>query len=156
MPNTKRATRFDAVAREIFSWDAAILWIALDEPGRQLQLEWRNCDIDSTGTGITPAHLTIDPLLFMLAANSPDIYHRSDRVDPQHLRFVVLAYAGYSQIVAKLGRYGQLNIGMGLAGDAYEVGSRLARLLDSMEHPSSSATAKVTQRQTQDPQFCPA
>jgi hypothetical protein len=41
MRNANGVTRFGVLAREVFSWDAAIRWIALDDPGRRPQLEWQ-------------------------------------------------------------------------------------------------------------------
>ena len=132
MLSTNGEMRFGALAREVFSWDAAIRWIALDDFGRQ-QVEWRDPDTE-VAAATTPGHpLTVDPLLLMLAENRHHIYNSSDRADPPHLRFVVLAYRDRAQIVTKFGRYGQLNIGIGLAGNAYQVGTRLAGLLDSTQ-----------------------
>ena len=156
MPNTERAARFRVLAREVFSWDAAIRWIALDEPGRQLQMEWRNGDIDSTPMAITPAHLTIDPLLLMLAESRDDIYSRRHGGDARHLRFVVLAYRDRAQIVTRFGSYGHLNLGLDLHGDAYEVGNRLVRLLDSTADPSVDATGNVALGQPRDVRVCAA
>jgi hypothetical protein len=133
MLNTKREMRFLVLAREVFSWDPAIRWIALDEPGRQ-QLEWRDPDTEAAEAASTLGHpLRVDPLLLMLAESRHDMYHRSGGAAAQHLRFVVLAYGDRAQIVTKFGRYGQLNIGIGSAGDAYQVGAWLAELLDSTE-----------------------
>ena len=131
MLNTSGVMPFGLLAREVFSWDAAIRWIALDAPGRQPQLEWRDPDAEVTAAATTPYPFTVDPLLLMLAQSRHDIYNGSDPADSQHLRFVVLVYRDGAQIVTKFGRYGQLNIGMGLAGNACQVGTRLAELLDS-------------------------
>lgn len=133
MLNANGEMQFRILAREVFSWDPAIRWIALDDGGRQ-QLEWRDPDPEAAEAATTPGHpLTVDPLLLMLAQSRHDMYHSSDRADAQHLRFVVLAYGDRAQIVTKFGRYGQLNIGIGLAGNAYRVGAWLAELLDSTE-----------------------
>src|SRR5690242_2084156 len=118
MLNTNGEMHFGVLAREVFSWDAAVRWIALEEPGRQ-ELEWRDTDMGVSAAAKTPGQpLTVDPLLLMLAESWHDIYNSSDRADPpKHLRFVVLVYPDRAQIVTKFGRYGQLDIGIGLAGN---------------------------------------
>src|SRR5579872_4901648 len=101
MLNTKGKMRFGVLAQEVLSWDAAIRWIALDDGGRQ-QLMWRNPDSEPATAATTPGQpLTVDPLLLMLAESRHDIYNSDHRADPQHLRFVVLAYRDHAQIVAK-------------------------------------------------------
>jgi hypothetical protein len=154
MLNTNGENRFGALAREVFSWDAAIRWIALDDRGRQ-QLEWRDPHTEVAAAATTPRHpLTVDPLLLMLAESRHDIYNSGDRADPQHLRFVVLAYRDHAQIVTKFGRYGQLSIGIGLAGNAYQVGTRLAGLLDNAEDSRVDAHANVSERQREKLRVC--
>ena len=156
MLNTNGEMRFGVLAREVFSWDVAIRWIALDDRGRQ-QLKWRDPDTEVAAAATTPRHIfTVDPLLLMLAESRHDIYNRADTADPQHLRFVVLAYGDRAQIVAKFGRYGQLNIGIGLAGNAYQVGTRLAGLLESIEDSQVNPHANVPQRPRDELQVCSA
>lgn len=150
MLNTNGEMRFGVLAREVFSWDAAIRWIALDDRGRQ-QLEWRDPNAEVAAAATTPGPpFTVDPLLLMLAESRHDIYNSGDTTDPQHLRFVVLAYRDGAQIVTKFGRYGQLSIGIGLAGNAYQVGTRLAGLLDSAEDSRVDAHANVSERQPEE------
>ena len=148
MRNANGELRFGALAREVFSWDAAIRWIALDNAERQPLLEWRDPETASATTSAQP--LTVDPLLFMLAGSLEDIYQRGDSADPYHLRFVVLAYRDRSQVVMRFGRYGQINIGIGLSGDSYQVGLRLTRLLETMQHPT------LTERRRPDVELCAA
>jgi len=156
MPNTNGEMRFGVLTREVFSWDAAIRWIALDDHGRQ-QLKWHDPNVEVVAAATTPGYpLTVDPLLLMLAESRPDIYNSRDREDPQHLRFVVLAYRDGAQIVTKFGRYGQLTIGMGLAGNAYQVGTRLAGLLDSTEDSRIDVHSNVPERQREELRVCPA
>jgi hypothetical protein len=130
MRNTNGVTRFGVLAREVFSWDAAIRWIALDDPGRRPQLEWRDPDTRLAAAATTPEALTIDPLLLMLAENRHDIYSGGNSAGPRDLRFVVLAYRDRAQVVTRFGRYGYVNIGVSPAADPYQVGTRLAGLLD--------------------------
>ena len=148
MRNVNGELRFGALAREVFSWDAAIGWIALDNPGRRPLLEWRDPEAAAAATPAQP--VAVDPLLLMLAGSRDDIYQRAGSTDPHRLRFVVLAYCNRSQIVMRFGRYGQINIGVGLSCDAYQVGLRLTRLLDSIQH------SPVTERQRQSVALCPA
>jgi len=156
MLNTNREKRFGVLAREVFSWDAAIRWIALDDHGRQ-RLKWRDPDTEVAAAATTPRHpLAVDPLLLMLAESRHDIYNSGDRADPQHLRFVVLAYGDRAQIVAKFGQYGQLNIGIGLGGNPYEVGTRLAGLLERIEDPRVDADSPVTERKSDELEVCSA
>lgn len=156
MFNTNGKILFGALVREVFSWDAAIRWIALDDRGRQ-QLEWRDPNAEVAAAATTPGHpLTVDPLLLMLAESRHDIYDSGDRANPQHLRFVVLAYRDHAQIVTKFGRYGQLNIGIGLAGNPYQVGTRLAGLLDRIEDSRVDAHANVSERQREELRVCSA
>jgi hypothetical protein len=131
MTNTNGVTRFGVLAREVFSWDAAIRWIALDDPGGRRRFEWRDPDSRLGAVVTTPEVLTVDPLLLMLAENRGDIYCGGNSADPRDLWFVVLAYRDRAQIVTRFGRYGQINIGVSPAADAYRVGTRLAGLLDS-------------------------
>ena len=131
MRSTNGVTRFGVLAREVFSWDAAIRWIALDDPGRGLQLEWRGPDTRLAAAATTPEALTIAPLLLMLAENREDIYSGGNSEGPRDLRFVVLAYRDRVQVVTEFGRYSHINIGVSPAADAYRVGIRLAGLLDS-------------------------
>ena len=131
MGNTNGVTRFGVLAREVFSWDAAVRWIALDDPGRRPQLEWRDPDTRLSATATTPEELTIDPLLLMLAENRQDIHSGGNSAGPRDLRFVVLAYRDRAQVVTRFGRHGYVNIGVNTAADAYRVGTRLAGLLDS-------------------------
>jgi hypothetical protein len=63
MTNANGVTRFGVLAREVFSWDAAIGWIALDDPGRRPQLKWRDPDTRLGAVDTTPEVLTVDPLL---------------------------------------------------------------------------------------------
>jgi hypothetical protein len=42
MRNAYGSTRFGVLARDVFSWDPAIGWTALEDPGRQLQWTGRN------------------------------------------------------------------------------------------------------------------
>ena len=131
MTNANGVTRFGVLAREVFSWDAAIGWIALDDPGRRPQLKWRDPDTRLGAVDTTPEVLTVDPLLLMLAENRGDIYSGGNSAHPRDLRFVVLAYRDRAQIVTRFGRYGQINIGVTPAADAHRVETRLAGLLDS-------------------------
>jgi hypothetical protein len=139
--------RFGVLAREVLSWDAAIRWIALDEPGSHSLLRRRAPDTEVGAPAATAGYaLRVDPLLLMLAANRRHIDDSSDRADPQRLRFVVLAYGDRAQIVAKFGRYGQVNIGIGLDGNAYRVGTRLAGLLDIADDTRTDANDNVPER----------
>jgi hypothetical protein len=147
MRNANGELRFGALAREVFSWDAAIRWIALDNPGRQPLMEWR--DAVAAAAERSAQSVTVDPLLFMLAGSRDDIYQRSDSTEPHHLRFVVVAYRDRAQIVTRFGRYGQINIGVGLSGNAYQVGLRLTRLLDCMQPSWADSSVTVTERQQQ-------
>jgi len=132
MRNTNGSTGFGVLAREVFSWDPAIRWIALDDPGRQPQWEWRDPDSELAAASTTKEQpLAVDPLMLMLAESRHDIYSGGNSADPRHLRFVVLAYRDRAQIVTRFGRYGHINIGVSLAGDAFQAGTRLAELLES-------------------------
>ena len=62
------------------------------------------------------------------------------------LRFGVLANRDRTQIVTNFGRYGQLNIGIGSAGNAYQVGTRLAGLLDIAGEARIHANDNVPER----------
>jgi hypothetical protein len=147
MPNTNGELRFGVLAREVFSWDAAIRWIAVDEPGRYSLLHLREPDTEVAAKATTPGDvLRVDPLLLMLAENRDHIDRGSDSADPQYLRFVVLAYRDRAQIVTTFGRYGQLNIGIGSAGNAYQVGDRLAGLLDIAGNSRIDANDHVPER----------
>ena len=64
----KWLTRFGVLAREVFSWDAAIGWIALDDPGASTPLKWRDPDT-RLGPGHNARSNNSDPLLLMLAEN---------------------------------------------------------------------------------------
>ena len=144
MRNANGELRFGALAQEVFSWDAAIRWIALDNAGRQPLLEWRDPETASAAT--SAQLLTVDPLLFMLAGSRDDVYRRDDSADPHHLRFVVLTYRECAQIAMRFGRYGQINVGIDLSGDAYQVGLRLTGLLDAIQHPTPDGTAPAKHR----------
>ena len=130
MGNTNGVTRFGVLAREVFSWDADIQWIALDDPGRRTQVEWRDPNTRPTAAVTRPEALTVDPLLLMLAEDPQDARSGGTRAGERDLRFVVLAYRHCAQVVARFGQYGYLNIGVCPAADAYRVGTRLAELLD--------------------------
>ena len=156
MLSAKGETQFGILARQAFSWDPAIRWIALDDGGRQ-QLEWRDSDTAAAEAATTLEHpLRDDPLLLTLAESRHDMYHSRDGADAQHLRFVVLAYGDRAQIVTKFGRYGQLNIGIGLAGDAYQVGTWLAELLDSTEDSRVVAHENAPERPSEALRVCSA
>lgn len=92
----------------------------------------------------------------MLAESRDDIYSRRHGGDASHLRFVVLAYRDRTQIVTRFGSYGHLNLGLDLHGEAYEVGNRLVRLLDSTADPSVDATGNVALGQPRDVRVCTA
>jgi hypothetical protein len=130
MRKTNGVPRFDLLAREVFTWDAAIRWIALDEPGCRPQLEWREPDTPLAAAAATPEALTIDPLVLMLAEDRHDIYGGGNCAASRDLRFVVLTYRDRAQIVTRFGQNGYINIGVNPAADAYRVGTRLAGLLD--------------------------
>ncbi len=130
MTTTNGVTRFGVLAREVFSWDAAISWIALDDPGRRPQLEWRDPDTCPAEAATAPEELTIDPLLLMLAENRHDVYSGGNSAGRRDLRFVVLAYGDRAQVVTRFGPHGYVNIGVSSAADAYRLGTRLTGLLD--------------------------
>jgi hypothetical protein len=130
MTEATAVTRLGMLAREVFSWDAEIRWIALEDPGGRPQLEWRDPDTRSAAAAATPEELTIDPLLLMLAENRRDRDESCHSQDPSRLRFVVLAYGDRTQVVMRFGRYGYVNVGVGLGADAYRLGTRLSGLLD--------------------------
>ena len=115
-------TRFGVLAREVFSWDAAIRWIALDDPGRRPHLEWRDPDSRLAAAATTP------PLLLMLAESRQDIYNGGTSAGPRDLRFVVLAYRDRAQAVTRFGRYGYVNIGVSSAADTYSGGNPVRRI----------------------------
>lgn len=131
MRNANGVTQFGVLAQEVFSWDAAIRWIALDSPGRRPQLAWRDSDTRLAAAAATPEALTIDPLLLMLAENRNDLYSGGSTAEPYDLRFVVLSYRDRAHIVTRFGRHGYVNIGLSLAADAYRLGTRLAGLFHS-------------------------
>jgi len=93
MRNTNGSTRFRALAREVFSWGAAIRWIALDDPGPQPQWEWRDPDTRLAATATAREQpSTVDPLLSMLAESRHDIYSGGSSTEPYDLRSAVLTY----------------------------------------------------------------
>ena len=153
MLNTNGEMRFGVLAREVFSWDAAIRWIALDDRGRQ-QLEWRDPNAEVAAAATTPGHpLTVDPLLLMLAGDRHDIYYSGDRADP-HTSDCRLA-TGIRANRHKIGvRPAQHRYWFG--GNAYQVGTRLAGLQDSAEDSRVDDHANVSERQREELRVCSA
>src|SRR5690242_15765408 len=71
MSDTNVVTQFASVAREIFSMDAAIRWIALEDAGGRPQFGWRDPEARPATAREQP--FTVDPLILMLAENQHDM-----------------------------------------------------------------------------------
>ena len=121
---------FGELAEEILSLDAAIEWVALEEPGRESRWAWRDPQSGTMHAGTTAnTALVIDPLLLITAESSDDLYGGETAANPHRLLFVVLAYAAFVQIVARLGRDAHLSVAVSPGTDAYVLGRKLTALL---------------------------
>jgi hypothetical protein len=74
MRNAHGQTRLGILARDL-SWQPAIRWTALEEPGHRLHCSRRDPDNDLEAAATTPGQtLTVDPLLPMLGKSRQDLY----------------------------------------------------------------------------------
>jgi hypothetical protein len=112
---------FESLASTVFSFDAAIQWVALEEAGHEPRWARRT-------TACTPE--LVDPLLLMLAEGREDLYGEEAGRVPHRLLFVVLAYADFVQIVARFGADTRVSVAVAPGADAYVLGTRVAGLLD--------------------------
>jgi hypothetical protein len=121
---------FGLLAQEVFSLDAAIEWVALEEAGREPRWAWRDSEngILYSGTTTNDAEL-VDPLLLMLAEGHDNLHGQGADTYLHRLLFVVLAYADLVQIVARFGLDAHVSVAVERRADAYTLGTRLADLL---------------------------
>lgn len=121
---------FGLLALEVFSLDAAIQWVALEEAGREPRWAWRDPETGSLCAGTTTCDAERgDPLLLMLAEGRDDFCGHHAITNPRHLLFVVLAYTDLVQIVARFGPHAHVSVATGRNIDANTLGTRLANLL---------------------------
>jgi hypothetical protein len=127
----KGKRNFGLLAQEVFSLDAAIQWVALEEAGREPRWAWRGPKTGSLCVGTTTydAEL-VDPLLLMLAEGSDGSHGHDAITNPHRLLFVVLAYADLVQIVARFGPHAHVSVATDQSIDVNALGARLANLLD--------------------------
>jgi hypothetical protein len=122
---------FGLLAQKIFSLDAAIEWVALEEAGREPRWAWRDPETGRLCAGMTTDNAElVDPLLLMLAEGRDDLYGDETSANPHHLLFVVLAYADLVRIVAWFGPEAHISVAFAPGTDAYALGTRLIKLLD--------------------------
>ncbi len=135
-PHSKCTTRsteeaFGRIAREVFSLDPGIRWVALEQAGCAPRWARRNSESGKLCVGEATANEElVDPLLLMLAEGRDDLYGESMNPNARNLLFVVLAYADIVQIVARAGRDAHVSLAADEHVDAYGLGTKLAQLLD--------------------------
>lgn len=123
---------FARIARDVFSLDPGIRWVAVEEIGCPPSWAWRDPESGKLCLGETTSDdELVDPLLLMLAEGRDDLCGDSENASARHLLFVVLAYRDMAQIVVRLGRGAHVSVATDPHLDAYRLGARLARLLHS-------------------------
>jgi hypothetical protein len=130
---------FGLLAQEVFALDRAVQSVALEKAGRE-----SCCALRDTETGAVIAAATTpdtelpDPLVLMLAEGRDGRFGQDESRNPQHLLFVVLAYADLVQIVARFGRYDHVGLAVHRYADVYTLGKKLIELLDRRKQNSHS------------------
>lgn len=137
MANNRKRT-FGLFAQVVFSLNAAIQWIALEEAGREPRWAWRDPETGSRRAGTTTRDAElVDPLMLMLAEGRDDLYGHDAITNPHRLLFVVLAYADLVQIVARFGAHAHVSGATDPSINANALGARLAHFLErSAQEPS--------------------
>src|SRR5260370_10625713 len=114
---------FASLAREVFALDTAIQWFALQKAGREPCCARRDAE---TGPDAEP----VDPFVLMLAEGHDGSYGEEDRRNPRGLSFVVLAYTGFVEIVARFGRYDYAGVAANRKGAVCTVGRSRTETLE--------------------------
>jgi hypothetical protein len=119
---------FEEIARSVLSLDAAIEWIALEQPGREMRWGWRDTSSGNVRTAVASADFpAVDPLL-LLIAEGRDRPAGTVGKSPG-LLFVLVVYADMTQIVARWGVDSYVTVAVGIAVDAHALGRKLMSLL---------------------------
>ena len=78
----------------------------------------------------TPETELVDPLVLMLAEGRDGLYGQEESRNARGLRFVVLAYADFVEIVARFGQHDYAGVAVNRHADVYTLGRKLNELLD--------------------------
>ena len=122
---------FASLAQEVFALDTAIQWFTLENIGRGPDCARRDAETGTVSVAApTPDMELVDPLVLMLAEDRNGLHGQEKSRDPHHLLFVVLAYTGIVEIVARVGRYGHAGVAVNRHADVYKLGRKLVELFD--------------------------
>jgi len=127
---------FGTLAQHVLSLDPAIEWVALEETGREARWAWRDTNSGAVCARSAKGNAQIvDPLLLMLAEGGGELDGEDLTANPHRVLFIVLAYAGLIQIVARLGPGAHVTVAASPGVDPYALGTNLVRLLDRCARP---------------------
>jgi len=122
---------FASLTQEVFALDTAIQWFAWEKAGREPCCARRDA---ATGrvfaAPATPDTELVDPLVLMLAEGRDGLYGQEESRNARGLRFVVLAYADFVEIVARFGQHDYAGVAVNRQADVYTLGMKLNELLD--------------------------
>ena len=145
---------FALLAEEVFALDTAIQWFTLEKAGREPCCAWRD---EETGGVLTAATTLdaelVDPFVLVLAEGRDGLYSQEESRNPRGLRFVVLAYADFVEIVARFGRDDYAGLAVNRHADVYTLGRKLTEVLDRRTKETCSlvyANGNVSTRQRHD------
>lgn len=128
-------TGFSTLARQIFSMDAAIEWVAMEVAGRGPHWAWREPSSGKLCSGTTSfAYEVVDPLLLVLAEPPSSPGGEAAIDNPHRVQFIVLAYSNTMQIVARLDPNAHVVVALSPGIDPYLLGRKLVNLLDHAAH----------------------
>ena len=128
LSGTEKAA-FAMLAQEVFELDTAIQWFALEKAGREPCCARRDTETGRVFAAATTTEL-VDPLVLMLAEGRDGLYGQEESRNARGLRFVVLAYADFVEIVARFGRHDYAGVAVNRQADVYTLGMKLNELLD--------------------------
>ena len=122
---------FALLAEEVFALDTAIQWFALERAGREPRCARRDAETGRVFEAATTSGTElVDPLLLLLAEGRASLYGQEECRNPRGLLFVVLAYTGFVEIVARFGRDDHAGVAVDRYTDVYNLGTKLTELLD--------------------------
>ena len=128
-------TSFSTLARQIFSLDAAIEWVAMEVAGRGPHWAWREPNTGKLRAGATSfGYEVVDPLLLVFADHPSSVSGEATMDNAHGVRFIVLAYTNTMQIVAPLNPNAHVVVALSPAIDPYLLGRKLVNLLDRAVH----------------------
>ena len=128
---------FGMLARQVLALDAAVEWVALEEPGREPRWAWRDRENGSIRAGTTTKSAqVVDPLLLLVAGGCDEPDDALPIINPHRLLFVIVAYADIAQIVARLGADAYISVAVSPSVDAHVLARKLISLLEGRANHS--------------------